>query len=75
MFGKREMNRKTWVEEYNNSLPQQKWFDEEFQIEMSIGIGGIYDSEYMGYVFHNDDIYGRIKRIKNRLKKNKKTTK
>jgi hypothetical protein len=72
MSGKRELNRRNWVEQYNNSLPQKKWFDEEFQIEMSMGIGGIYDSEYMEYIFNNKDIYGRIKKIKRQLKKDLK---
>lgn len=63
-MNKRQINRQKWVDDYNNSLPQKKWYDNEFQIEMSIAIGGIYDSEYMEYVFENHDLYGRIKRIK-----------
>jgi len=50
---KKQEQRKNWVMYFNNTLPQKKWFDEEFEIEMSIGIGGIYDSEYMNFVFDN----------------------
>ena len=56
--------REEWVERFNNSLPQQKWYSEEFEDEFSIAIGGIYDSEYMEYVYSNNDIYGRIKKLK-----------
>ena len=45
--------RRKWVDEYNNSLPQKKWFDAEFDEEMTIAIGGIYDSEYTNFVFDN----------------------
>ena len=45
--------RSKWVDEYNNSLPQKKWYCAEFDEEMTIAIGGIYDSEYMNFVFDN----------------------
>jgi hypothetical protein len=45
--------RSSWVERYNNSLPQRTWYDEEFECDMSMGIGGIYDSEYDNFVFNN----------------------
>ena len=45
--------RRKWVNDYNNSLPQEKWYDDEIDIEISIGIGGIYDSEYMNFVGDN----------------------
>jgi len=56
--------RECWVKQFNNSLPQKKWFDKEFQMEMSIPIGGILDSEYMCFVYENTDVYGRIKRLR-----------
>jgi len=59
------MERRKWVEDYNNSLPQKKWFDTEFEKEMSIGIGGIYDSEYMNFIYDNI----KSKRIEELLKK------
>lgn len=45
--------RRKWVDEYNNSLPQKKWFDTEFDEEMTIAIGGIYDGEAELYEFDN----------------------
>lgn len=61
----KERQRRKWVEDYNNSLPQVKTYWEEFETETSIGVGGIYDSEYMNYVF--DGIESpRIKQIKKR---------
>ena len=48
-----QLERQRWVDEYNNSLPQKKWYDNEFEEDMSIAIGGIYDSEYDEYVFAN----------------------
>lgn len=59
------LKRRKWVEDYNNSLPQKKWFDTEFEKEMSIGIGGIYDSEYMNFIYDNI----KSKRIRELLKK------
>jgi len=59
------VERRKLVEDYNNSLPQRKWFDAEFEMEMSIGIGGIYDSEYMNFIY--DNILS--KRIRTMLKK------
>ena len=56
------LERRRWVECYNNSLPQKKWFDVEFQCDMSIGIGGIYDSEYMNFVYQNIQS-NRIKKL------------
>jgi len=56
--------RREWVELFNSLLPQEKWYDEEFEIEMSMGVGGIYDSEYMNYVYDNF----KSNRIKNYLK-------
>jgi len=56
--------REEWVERYNNCLPQKKWYSKEFEEEFSIAIGGIYDSEYMEYVYSNNDMYGRIKKFK-----------
>ena len=60
-----QLEREKWADEYNNSLPIKKWYCKESKVEMSIAIGGIYDSEYMCYVFENVDLYGRIKKIKN----------
>jgi len=57
--------RRKWVEDYNNSLPQRKWFDTEFEVDMSIGIVGIYDSEYMNFIYNNI----QSKRIEELLKK------
>jgi hypothetical protein len=45
--------RKIWIENYNKSLPQHKFYDSEFECEMSIAIGGIHDSEAMNYEFNN----------------------
>jgi len=50
---KTKNERKKWVDDYNNSLPQDKWYCKEFEEEMSIAIGGIYDSEYMNFVYDN----------------------
>jgi hypothetical protein len=50
---KKEKQRKLWVEIFNATLPQEKWYDEEFGVEMSIAVGGIYDSEYMNFVYDN----------------------
>jgi hypothetical protein len=72
-LSKKEKERRDWVNEYNKSLPQREWYDEEFEINMSMGIGGIYDSEYMEFVFNNNQSK-RIKRIKRQQKKEKKTT-
>lgn len=58
-----EDQRKKWVEDYNNSLPQVKTYWKEFDTETSIGVGGIYDSEYMNYVFDGIET-PRIKEIK-----------
>jgi hypothetical protein len=43
--------RSKWVNEYNDSLLPVKWYDAEFECEMSIATGGIYDSEYMNFVY------------------------
>jgi hypothetical protein len=51
--------RKKWVEEHNNSLPKETHYDSDGK-EFSVAIDGIYDSEYMCYVYENRDIYGRI---------------
>lgn len=59
----KERQRRKWVEDYNNSLPQVKTYWEEFETETSIGVGGIYDSEYMNYVFDGIET-PRIKEIK-----------
>lgn len=58
-----QLKRKKFLDEYNDSLPQHKFFNEEFQQEMSVAIGGIHDSEYEEYVFANIDLRGRIKKI------------
>ena len=63
--------RTKWVEDYNNSLPQRKWYDEEFECDMTMGIGGIYDSEYMNFIYDNIQS-PRITYIKNQQKKIKK---
>jgi len=64
-----ELQREKWVEDYNKSLPQVKTYLEEFETEISIGVGGIYDSEYMNYVFDNIESprIKEIKKQKNRL--------
>ena len=67
-MNKRQINRQKWVDDYNNSLPQEIYYDSDGE-ENTIGIGGIHCSEYMSYVFDNVDIYGRIKKIKRQLKK------
>jgi hypothetical protein len=56
-------HRRKFLDDYNNLLPQIKYYDEEFKEEISIPIGGICDSEYMEYVYNNIDIRGRIKHI------------
>jgi hypothetical protein len=58
-----ELQRKKWVEDYNKSLPQIKTYWAEFETETSIGVGGIYDSEYMNYVYGGIET-PRIKEIK-----------
>ena len=69
---KPQLRRRKWVEDYNNSLPQQSWYCGEFECEIITGIGGIYDSEYMNFVF--DGIQSRrIKRIKRQQSKIKNT--
>jgi hypothetical protein len=45
--------RKIWIENYNKSLPQNKFYDSEFECEMSVAIGGIYDSEAMNFEWDN----------------------
>ena len=45
--------RKIWIENYNKSLPQNKFYNSEFECEMSIAIGGIYDSEAMNFEWDN----------------------
>jgi hypothetical protein len=76
-MNKRQEQRKKLVEAINNSLPQKKWYCEEFEEEYSIAIGGIYDSEYMNFVFDNiksnkiktlQKEWARIKRNKNGLR-------
>lgn len=47
-----KIQRQKWVEEYNNSLPQEIHYDSDGE-EFSVAIGGIYDSEYMNYVCDN----------------------
>ena len=71
-LSKKEKERVDWVNEYNNSLPQREWYDEEFEINMSMGIGGIYDSEYMNFVYNNLQS-NRIKEIKKQQKRGKTT--
>jgi hypothetical protein len=44
--------RKKWVDEYNNSLPKQTYYDSDDE-EHTFAIDGIYDSEYMCYVYEN----------------------
>jgi len=63
--------RRKWVEDYNNSLPQVKHYMEEFETELIVAVGGIYDSEYMNYVFDNIESK-RIKDTKDLLIENQK---
>lgn len=70
-LSKKQKEREDWVKEYNNSLPQREWYDEEFDTLIISGIGGIYDSEYMNYVYDNIQSK-RIKRLKRQQKKEKK---
>ena len=72
-LSKKEKEREDWVNEYNNSLPQREWYSEEFDTLIISGIGGIYDSEYMNFVYNNLQSK-RIKRIKRQQKKEGKTT-
>jgi hypothetical protein len=59
-----ELNeKKKFIQEYNNSLPQQTSYDSD-GVAHTFAINGIYDSEQMCYLFENIDLYGRIKRIK-----------
>ena len=44
--------RSKWVDNYNNSLPQQKYYDSDEE-EHSAAVGGIYDSEEMNFVHDN----------------------
>ena len=48
-----QLERERWVQQYNASLPQKKWFCKEFGEEITIAVGGIHDSEYMNYVYDN----------------------
>jgi hypothetical protein len=52
------------VNDYNNSLPQEKWYCKEFEEWISVAIDGIYDSEYMCFVYDNIPS-DRIKRLLN----------
>jgi hypothetical protein len=74
MTGKQELNRRKWVEEYNNSLPQITYYDEEFGEYFTYAKGGIYDSEYMCYVYENFSSR-RIKRIKYQIRQENKIKK
>ena len=67
----KEKKREKWVHDYNNSLPQEKWFAAEFDIEMTIAIGGIYDSEHMNFVF-GGLASPRIKRVLGARKQKKR---
>jgi len=58
-----EDQRRKWVDAYNKSLPQVKRYDANAEKEISYGVGGIYDSEYMNYVWYNIETH-RIKEIK-----------
>jgi len=58
-----ELNeKKKFIQEYNDSLPQQTSYDSDGE-EQTFAIGGIYDSEQMCYLFENIES-PRIKRIK-----------
>lgn len=61
---KKQEQRKLWVEIINATLPQHKWYSDEFEEEFSVAVGGIYDSEYMNFVFQNI----KTNKIKNMLK-------
>jgi hypothetical protein len=66
MSGKRQIEeRKFLVELFNSLLPQEKYYDEEFETEIIVAVGGIHDSEYMFYVYDNIDLYGRMKSLRN----------
>ena len=69
MSGKRQIEeRRKWVELFNSSLPQNKYYDEEFETEIIVAVGGIHDSEYMCYVYDNIDLYGRMKKFQEFIK-------
>jgi hypothetical protein len=58
-----ELNeKKKFIQEYNDSLPQQTYYDSDGE-EHTFAINGIYDSEQMCYLFENIES-PRIKRIK-----------
>ena len=48
-------------------LPQETWYDSDGEVGGTFGIYGIYDSEYMNYVFDNIESR-RIKAIKHSKK-------
>ena len=59
----KEDQRRKWVEDYNKSLPQVKQYDINAEAEISYAVGGIYDSEYMNYIYDGIET-PRIKEIK-----------
>jgi hypothetical protein len=48
-----QMERKKWVNDYNASLPQIKWWSDEFEEYIVSAEGGIGDSHYMNFVYDN----------------------
>ena len=62
-----QLEREKWVKDHNNSLPQETWYDSDGEVGGTFGIYGIYDSEYMNYVFDNIESR-RIKAIKHSKK-------
>ena len=58
-----EDQRRKWVDDYNKSLPQVKHYDANAEAEISYAVGGIYDSEYMNYIYDGIET-PRIKQIK-----------
>ena len=55
--------RREWVDAYNKSLPQVKHYDPNAEAEISYAVGGIYDSEYMNYIYGGIETK-KIKEIK-----------
>ena len=68
IMNKHQLRRQKWIEDYNNSLPQQSFYDEEIECEIITGIGGIYDSEEMNFIFYGIQSR-RIRRIKRQQSK------
>tara|TARA_R110000782_G_C14596784_1_gene390452 strand:- start:188 stop:436 length:249 start_codon:yes stop_codon:yes gene_type:complete len=48
-----QQHRKKFLDDYNASLPQIKWWSDEFEEYIVSAEGGIGDSHYMNFVYDN----------------------